>query len=132
MDVCTWRAAISLCAVLVLIGDGFEPDGLALCSGCDRDIGEAVAWCCAVPVLDAGSAFDYIRLGNDANRLSAFLVVAGALGDEQNLTAWMDMPVQFCTCVVGCHGDAGIERAVADVEFTEPDVPSVALGVRQL
>jgi hypothetical protein len=68
---------------------------------------------------------------HDANRFSAFLVVAGALGDEQNLAAGMNMPIQLCTCVVGCQGNAGIERAVADVELTEPDVARVVFRVRQ-
>src|SRR5579863_3011334 len=122
---------VSLCAVVVLIGDGLQPDGLALCSRCDRDIGEAVIRCCAVPVLHARSAFDHVSFMNDARRLASFLVVAGALRDEQNLTTRMNMPIQLCTCVVRRHGNAGIESAVSNIELTEPDIAGVILRVRK-
>src|SRR5579863_3524721 len=122
---------VSLCAVVVLIGDGLQPDGLALCSRCDRDIGEAVIRCCAVPVLYTRSAFDHVSLVNDARRLSSLLVVAGALGDEQNLTTRMNVPVQLCTCIVRRHGNARIKRAVSYIELTEPDLAGVILRVRK-
>ena len=120
---------VSLYAAVILIRDGLEPDGLALCSGCDGDISEAVLRCCAVPVLYTRSAFDYVSLVNDACRLASFLVVAGTLCDEQNLTTWMDMPVQLCACVLRRHRDAGIESAVSNIELTEPDIARVILRV---
>jgi hypothetical protein len=36
------------------------------------------------------------------------------------------------TGTVGCYGNAGIKRAVADVEFFEPNISSVILGGRFL
>ena len=44
---------------------------------------------------DARSAFEYIPFMNDLDRLAFFLVVAGAFRNKQDLTAGMDMPVQF-------------------------------------
>ena len=82
-------------------------------------------------MLHARSAFDYISLVNDACRLSSFLVVASAFGDEQNLTARMNMPIQLCTGIIGCHGNTGIERTVSYIELTEPDIARVILGGRQ-
>src|SRR6185503_13317398 len=115
---------VSPCAVVVLVCDRLQPDRLPLCSRCDRDIGEAVIRCCAVPVLHVRSAFDHVSFVNDARRLASFLVVACALGDEQNLTPRVNMPVQLCPCVVRRHGNAGIESAVSNIELTEPDIAS--------
>src|SRR5580692_12467295 len=82
-------------------------------------------------MLHSRNAFDHIPLVNDARRLASFLVVAGALCDEQNLTTRMNMPVQLCTCVVRRHGNAGIQRAVSNIELTEPDIARVILRVRK-
>src|SRR5579863_6668615 len=130
-DLCIGRSPISLCAVVVLIGNRFEPDGFALCCRCDRDVGEGVIRCCAVPVLYTRSAFDHVSLANDACRLTSFLVVSSALSDQQNLTARMNMPVKLCTRAVRRHGDAGIESAVSNIEFAEPDIARVIFSVRQ-
>jgi hypothetical protein len=38
-----------------------------------------------------------------------------SFGDQQNLTAWMSVPIQLCTGIIGCHGNTGIERRVSYV-----------------
>ena len=53
-------------------------------------------------MLYAGRALDYIALVNDSHRLSPFLIIASALGDEQNLTARMNMPIQLRAGIIGC------------------------------
>lgn len=61
------------------------------------------------------SAFDYVSLVNDVRRPSSFLIVASPFGDQQNLTAWMNVPIKLCTGIIGCHGNAGIECRVSYV-----------------
>lgn len=68
-----------------------------------------------MPMLYSRSAFDYISLVNDSYRLSPFLVIAGAFGDKQNLTAWMNMPIQLCPGIIGCHRNTGIKASVSYV-----------------
>ena len=41
------------------------------------------------------------------------------------------MPVQLCAGIISCHGDAGIERAVSNVELTVPDIARVIFRVRR-
>ncbi len=48
-------------------------------------------------MLHSPSALDYISLVNDLYRLSSFLIIASAFLDQQNLAAWMNMPIQLCT-----------------------------------
>ena len=88
-------------ALIILIADGLQPNCFAFLSRCYRYIGEGTSRCSAVPVLYARSAFDYISLVNDSYRLSSFLIVASALSNEQNLTTWMNMPIQLCTGAIG-------------------------------
>ena len=40
---------------------------------------------------------------NDLCRLSAFLIIASAFGDQENLPTWMNMPIQLCAGIIGCH-----------------------------
>ncbi len=80
-----------------------------------------------MPMLYAGRAFDYISLVNDSHRLSPFLVIASAFGDEQNLTARMNMPIQLCTGAVTCLGDIRIKCGVSYIELAKPDIPRVIL-----
>jgi len=82
-------------------------------------------------MLDSRTAFDHISLVNYSCWLSPFLVKACAFGDKQNLTAWMNMPIQLCTGIIGCHGNTGIECTVSYVQLTEPDIPRVILGCGQ-
>ena len=63
-------------------------------------------------MLYARKTLDYIPLVNHLYWLSPFLVKACAFGDEQNLTAWMNMPIQLCTGIVGCYSNTGIECTV--------------------
>ena len=49
-----------------------------------------------MPVRDARSAFEHVSFVNGLDRLACFLVVAGAFRFKQDLTAGMDMPIQFC------------------------------------
>ena len=56
-----------------------------------------------MPVLHSRSAFDYVSLVNDLCRLSAFLIIASAFGDQENLPTWMNMPIQLCAGIIGCH-----------------------------
>lgn len=88
-------------AVIVLVADRLQPNCFPLVSRCNRYIGKAASRRCAVPMLHSRSAFDYISLVNDSYGLPPFLVKAGALGDQQNLTAWMNVPIQLCTGIIG-------------------------------
>jgi hypothetical protein len=64
-------------------------------------------------MLYARSAFDDIALVNDTDWLSPLLIVARALGDEQNLATWMNVPIQLCTGIIGCLGNTGVERTIS-------------------
>jgi len=66
-------------------------------------------------MLHARKAFYYISLVNDLYWLSPFLIIAGTFRNKQNLTAWMNMPIQLCTGIIGCHSNAGIECTVSYV-----------------
>ena len=66
-----------------------------------------------MPMLYTWEAFDYISLVNDLYWLSPFLVVTGALGDEQNLTSWMNLPIQLCPGIIRCDSNRGIECTVS-------------------
>ena len=66
-----------------------------------------------MPMLHSRSAFDYVSLMNHARRPSSLLIVASPFRDQQNLTAWMTMPIQLCTGIIGSHRDTRIERAVS-------------------
>ncbi len=41
---------------------------------------------------------------SDAHRLSSFLVVASAYGDEEKFNTRMNMPVQLRAAIVSCKG----------------------------
>ena len=66
-----------------------------------------------MPVVYTRGAFDYISLMNDLYGLSPFLVITRALGDEQNLTSSMNMPIQLCAGVIGGYSNRGIEGTVS-------------------
>ena len=66
-----------------------------------------------MPVLYTREAFDHISLMNDLYGLSPFLVITRALGDEQNLTSWMNMPIQLCAGAISGHSDRGVEGTVS-------------------
>ena len=66
-----------------------------------------------MPMLYIWEAFDYVSLVNDLYWLSPFLVVTGARGYEQNLTSWMNMPIQLCTGIIRCDSNRGIECTVS-------------------
>ena len=76
-------------------------------------------------MLHARRALYDISLVNDSSWLSPFLIVASAFCDEQNLTAWMNMPIQLCTRIVGCLSNAWVERAVSYIQLVQPDVSRV-------
>lgn len=83
-------------------------------------------------MLDTGSAFDYISLVDHADWLSPFLIVASAFGDQQNLTARVNVPIQLCTGVINCLSNTGVEGTVSNIELTQPDIPRVIFGGGQL
>ena len=66
-----------------------------------------------MPVLYTQGAFDYISLMNYLYGLSPFLVITRALGDEQNLTSWMNMPIQLCAGTISGYSDRGVEGTVS-------------------
>lgn len=78
-------------------------------------------------MLDTRSAFDYISLVDYANRLSAFLIITSAFGDQQNLTARMNVPIKLCSGTINGLSNTGVERAVSDIQVIQPDVPPVIL-----
>ncbi len=78
-------------------------------------------------MLDSWSAFNYISLVDDARRLSTFLIVANAFGDQQNLAAGMRMPIKLCTGTIGRHSNTGIECTVSYVQLAEPNISRVIL-----
>lgn len=84
-----------------------------------------------MPVFYAGSALDDVTLVDDLDWLASFLVVASALGDEQHLASGMDVPIELRAGTIDRLCDSGIEGAVSDVEFLEPDVSRVVLAERQ-
>jgi hypothetical protein len=43
---------------------------------------------------------------------SPFLVIAGTLRDEQDLTTGMTMAIELCSGVIGCDSNHGIEHGV--------------------
>ena len=61
-------------------------------------------------MLDTRSAFDYISLVGHADRFFAFLIIHSALGDQQNLATWMNMPIQLCSGIIGCNSNTEIDR----------------------
>ena len=63
-------------------------------------------------MLYARSAFDYIPFADNLYWFAPFLIKTSAFRDEQNLPPRMNMPIEFCTGIVGCYSNAGIERAV--------------------
>ncbi len=83
-------------------------------------------------MLYAWSAFDYISLVDHADRLSPFLIVASTFGDKQDLTTWMNMPVQLRTGTINCLSNTRIEGTISNIEFTEPNIARVILGGGQL
>ena len=85
-----------------------------------------------MPVLNARRALDHIAFPHDPCRLALLLVIANAFGDEQNLSCRMDVPIQLCARIVGCHCNTRIEGAVADYQFIQPDVAGVILRRRKL
>lgn len=64
-------------------------------------------------MLYARSALYYVSLMNDLYGLSPFLIKARAFGDKQNLTTWMNVPIQLCSGIIGCYSNTGIERTVS-------------------
>src|SRR5581483_1385895 len=54
-------------ALIVLIANRLQPNGLSLLSWCNRYICKAAFRRCTVPMFHAGSAFDYISLVNDSD-----------------------------------------------------------------
>jgi len=101
-------------AVVVFVGDRLQPDSFSLLGRGDGDVGKAALRCRAVPVLyTRGTLYD-ISLVDDLCWFASFLVITRALRDEQNLTSWMNMPIQLCTCVIGRYSNRRIECAVSD------------------
>jgi len=81
-----------------------------------------------MPMLYARRAFYDIALVNDPYWFSPFLVVASAFGDEENLTTWMNMPIQFRTGTIGCYSNTGVECTVSCTQLVKPNVSCVILG----
>ena len=80
-----------------------------------------------MPMLHPRQAFDDISLVNDLYWLSPFLVIASALGDQQNLTTRMGMPIQLRAGIISRHGDTGIEGTISYIQLFKPDVPRMML-----
>jgi hypothetical protein len=100
-------------AVVFFISNRLQPNSFSFLSRRNRYIGKAAIGRCPVPMLHAWSALDYIALVNDLHGLASLLIKASALGDEQNLTPWMHVPIQLCTGIISCDGDTGVEGTVS-------------------
>jgi hypothetical protein len=74
-------------------------------------------------MLHARGAFDYISLVNHTDRLSPLLIIASAFGDQQNLTTWMNVPIQLCTGAINCLSNTGIEGTVSLNQFVSQMSP---------
>ena len=64
-------------------------------------------------MLYARKTFDYIPFVNNLYWLPSFLIVASAFQNKQNLTTWMNVPVELCTRIEGCYSKSVIERTIA-------------------
>jgi len=58
--------------------------------------------------------------------------VASALSNEQNLTTWMNMPIQLCTGAIGRLSNAGVEGAVSYIQLVQPNFPCEVLYCGQI
>ena len=64
-------------------------------------------------MLYARETLYYVPLVDNLYWLSPFLIIASAFQNKENLTTWVNMPIQLCTGIKGCYGNGVIERTIA-------------------
>ena len=85
-----------------------------------------------MPVLDAGSGLDHVTFVHKLNRLAAFLIVATAFRDEEDLSARVNVPVELRAGTVDSLRNGRVEGGITHTEFAKPDVTRVVFRGGQL